>query len=663
MISVSDAEVGEIWVSGASRCLGYWDRAEATRETFEARIEGPGERDPRDWLRTGDMGFFHQGELYVCGRRKDVLIVRGQNHYPHDIEIVVEQATGVRKSGVAVVDGGEDGDTEIVVLAETASPRAAPDAAGIASAVRARLNLEVGRIVFIAPKSLPKTSSGKLMRYRAKQMWLAGELSVVGEYAPSRANDDAQLEEADGPFGFFRAKYRLTGEEAHTLIDAGLDSMDLVLFLHEVSELLAEKGARDLADQVDIRLIQQMSVRELFRLAARFEEAPETALAQVRRSITSVDEARRAEDEAMMRADRRLAFDPPRPALVPPGRAREILLTGATGFLGPFLLTSLLEQTDATIHCLVRGETTVRAAERLRSAMAETSKRDAAFWRVFERRVRPVRGDLDVPGMGLDPATWTSLADRIDTVYHNGAMVNYLFGYKRMRAANVVGTNEVLRFAFDGRPKVFNYVSTTFIYGWASKDVLYETDHNENMELLDFGYSQSKWVAEQVVADAGRRGLATRIFRPALITPAINGDGANFDITLRLIAFMIKYGIGVDALNQVSFVPVDVTANKHRGDLQSRRDRGRRLPRYARRLRQHGGRDPDHHAADGANVRAVRPALVRARGDQTLHARGSAVPAARLPGRLGRQHLGDGVQALRQFVLPGRPGGQRVGHG
>jgi thioester reductase-like protein len=130
-----------------------------------------------------------------------------------------------------------------------------------------------------------------------------------------------------------------------------------------------------------------------------------------------------------------------------------------------------------------------------------------------------------------------------------------------MRDANVGGTNEVLRLAFEGRAKSLNYVSTTFVFGWAVKKVLYETDSNENMELLDFGYSQSKWVSEQVVMDARRRGLATRIFRPALVSPSITGGGNNFDIAIRLVAFMVNHGIGVDALNQVSFVPADITAN------------------------------------------------------------------------------------------------------
>ena len=146
-------------------------------------------------------------------------------------------------------------------------------------------------------------------------------------------------------------------------------------------------------------------------------------------------------------------------------------------------------------------------------------------------------------------------------MFHNGATVNYLLNYDRMRDANVLGTNEVLRLAFEGKRKSFNYVSTTFVFGWAVKKVLYETDFNANMELLDFGYSQSKWVAEQVVMDARRQGLPTRIFRPALVSPSVTGGGNNFDIAVRLVAFMVNHGIGVDALNQVSFVPADITAN------------------------------------------------------------------------------------------------------
>jgi len=180
---------------------------------------------------------------------------------------------------------------------------------------------------------------------------------------------------------------------------------------------------------------------------------------------------------------------------------------------------------------------------------------------MFEARVIPVSGDLGQPKLGLMQDVWDFLASEIDTVFHNGATVNYLFNYDLMRDANVLGTNEVVRLAFEGRPKEFNYVSTTFVFGWAVKSVLYETDLNQNMELLDFGYSQSKWVAEQVVVDARTRGLSARIFRPALVSPSVTGGGNNFDIAVRLVAFMVNHGIGVDTLNQVSFVPADIVAN------------------------------------------------------------------------------------------------------
>ncbi len=555
---IADGAVGEVWLAGRSKCEAYWNRPELSREVFHARLAQGGE--DHTYLRTGDMGFLRDGELYVCGRRKDMLIVRGQNFYPQDVEAVVEQAVGVRQSGVAAVEASNG---EVVILAEASNPRAHPDLEGIGQRVRARLNLEAGRIVLVAPKSLPKTSSGKLMRQRSRQLWESGEMKVLGEFARDLTSDEDALRHAqEEPFGFFKAKYRLSGNEPHSLTDAGLDSLDLVLLMHEFSELLAKRGARELAEQVDIRLIQQMSIAELFRLAARFEEAPETAVAQVRLALSSLDKTRRSEEDAMMAADRHLSFQPEGETVSAVAAApKRILLTGATGFLGPFLLTSLLHHTSAKIYALVRATSPEHAAKRLRTAVAETSKRDTEFWRQFDRRVVAVCGDLDEPDLGLDPETWRRLADDVDTVYHNGAMVNYLFSYKRMRTANVVGTNEVLKLAFDGRPKVFNYVSTTFIFGWATKDVLYETDANDDMELLDFGYSQSKWTAEQVVLDARAKGLTTRIFRPALVTPAVNGDGANFDITLRLLAFMIKYGLGVDALNQVSFMPADVTAD------------------------------------------------------------------------------------------------------
>ena len=562
-IALEPGQIGEIWIAGGSKCLGCWNNPELTLKLFHARLVDDSPYDD-GYLRTGDMGFFHEGELFVCGRIKDMIILRGQNYYPQDIEAVVEKASGlIRANCVAAFQIHEDSEPALAIVAEVRSPKALPDPLKIAAAVRNYLNVEVALISFIAPRAIPRTSSGKIMRHKTKHMWLQGQFTVLSEF--SREKDDGLSTcgtMAQSPLDVLKARYNLTGTETYNLVEAGLDSLDLVVFMHEIKELLKDKGAEVLARQVDIGLVQRVSVAELFQLAEQLQRAPEEALIPLRHSLAAFREEQRAAEQRMMSSDSKLIFEPSTPAALPETPIlNNVLLTGGTGFIGPFLVKSLLEQTNAKLHVLVRSSDEHQGKQRLRAAMESMGSCPAELMDMFESRVMPVCGDLGQKDLALTPDSWDFLADEIDTVFHNGATVNYLLNYDRMRDANVLGTNEVLRLAFEGRPKSFNYVSTTFIFGWAVKKVLFETDFNKDMELLDFGYSQSKWVSEQVVMDAGRHGLTTRIFRPALVSPSITGGGNNFDIAVRLVAFMVNHGIGVDALNQVSFVPADITAN------------------------------------------------------------------------------------------------------
>jgi thioester reductase-like protein len=562
-VALEEGRIGEIWIAGGSKCPGFWNNPELTLKLFHARLVDDSPYDD-GYLRTGDMGFLHGGELFVCGRIKDMIIIRGQNYYPQDIEAVVEKASGlIRTNCVAAFQINEDSEPALAIVAEVKNPKALPDALKIAAAVRNYLNVEVALISFIAPRAIPRTSSGKIMRHKTKHMWLQGQFSVLSEFSREKDVEPSTSGSAgQSPFDVLKARYNLTGTESYNLVEAGLDSMDLVVFMHEIKELLKNKDADMLARQVDIGLIQRVSVAELFRLAEQLEHAPEDALVPLRQSLAAFREEQRAAEQLMMSNDRKLIFEPPAPALLPETPIlSNVLLTGGTGFIGPFLVKSLLEQTRAKIHVLVRASEERQGKQRLRAAMESMGPCPAELMEMFEDRVIPVCGDLGQKGLALTREDWDLLANEIDTVFHNGATVNYLLNYDRMRDANVLGTNEILRLSFEGRPKSFNYVSTTFIFGWAVKKVLYETDFNENMELLDFGYSQSKWVSEQVVMDARRQGLATRIFRPALVSPSVTGGGNNFDIAVRLVAFMVNHGIGVDALNQVSFVPADIMAN------------------------------------------------------------------------------------------------------
>ena len=447
--------MGEIWIAGSSKCLGYWNNPELTLKMFHARLVDDSPYDD-GYLRTGDMGFFHDGELFVCGRMKDMIIVRGQNYYPQDIEDVVEKASGlIRVNCVAAFQINEDTEPALAIVAEVKNPKALPDPLKIAAAVRNYLNVEVALISFIAPRAIPRTSSGKIMRHKTKQMWLEGQFTVLSEFSREKDAGAATCgSDVQSSFDVLKARYNLTGTESYNLVEAGLDSMDLVVFMHEIKELLKDKGAEMLARQVDIGLIQRVSVAELFQLAEQLESAPEEALVMLRHSVAAFREEQRAAEKQMMSDDRKLIFEPPAPALLPEIPVlNQVLLTGGTGFIGPFLVKSLLEQTRAKIHVLVRASDEEQGRQRLRAAMESMGPCAAGLMQMFEARVIPVCGDLGQPKLGLTQEAWDFLAHEIDTVFHNGATVNYLFNYDRMRDANVMGTNEILRLAFEGRPK------------------------------------------------------------------------------------------------------------------------------------------------------------------------------------------------------------------
>jgi 8-amino-7-oxononanoate synthase/acyl carrier protein len=191
--------VGEIWVSGPSVAQGYWNRADASAETFGAMLVQPelppAARAVSKWrpnagpyLRTGDLGFFDDGELFVTGRLKDLIIVRGRNHYPQDIEHAVEDACPlVRAGSIAAFAVDVEGRERVVVVAEL--ERGRRDQAEIASAfeaIRRRLatehELAVEAIVLVRPNSVPKTSSGKIQRHACKRQFLDGSLEVVEQH-------------------------------------------------------------------------------------------------------------------------------------------------------------------------------------------------------------------------------------------------------------------------------------------------------------------------------------------------------------------------------------------------------------------------------------------------------------------------------------------------
>ncbi|MET0399317.1 MAG: non-ribosomal peptide synthase/polyketide synthase [Longimicrobiaceae bacterium] len=175
--------VGEVWVAGPSVARGYWGRAEETAETFGALEAGTGEGP---FLRTGDLGFLDGGELFVTGRLKDLIVIRGRNHYPQDVEQTAIRSHPGLRAGLGAAFGVEEGGEERLVVVHEVSRQAAAgmDVEEVGEAIRRAVATEHGvqvhAVAVVRPGGVPRTSSGKVQRRACRARFLAGELPLVG---------------------------------------------------------------------------------------------------------------------------------------------------------------------------------------------------------------------------------------------------------------------------------------------------------------------------------------------------------------------------------------------------------------------------------------------------------------------------------------------------
>jgi fatty acid CoA ligase FadD32 len=172
---VSAGEVGEIWVRGPNVCAGYFGEPGETADTFGARSPG----EPENWLRTGDLGFLHEGQLYIAGRRKDLIVVAGRNHHPADIEITASDSAPEIRTGHIVAFGVDDGVREdLVLIAELGEPPA--DAAELIRRIRVAVaavhDIAPAEVVLVERGQIPRTSSGKVRRGECRTRYRRNEL-------------------------------------------------------------------------------------------------------------------------------------------------------------------------------------------------------------------------------------------------------------------------------------------------------------------------------------------------------------------------------------------------------------------------------------------------------------------------------------------------------
>ena len=166
--------IGEIWTRGDNVALGYWRKPEQTTKVFRARINNPSEGTPAGpWLRTGDLGAVSDGELFIMGRLKDLLIVDGRNHYPEDIEATIREITGGRVAAISVEDEASENLVAIVEVKPTSQLDSVRH--DVAEAIWKLHNLRVDDLVLVSPGSIPITTSGKIRRASCGQQYREGE--------------------------------------------------------------------------------------------------------------------------------------------------------------------------------------------------------------------------------------------------------------------------------------------------------------------------------------------------------------------------------------------------------------------------------------------------------------------------------------------------------
>ncbi|WP_433242134.1 fatty acyl-AMP ligase [Actinomadura nitritigenes] len=188
-----DGHVGEIWVHGPNTAAGYWRNSERSQDTFGGELAEPGGLPAGPWMRTGDYGVVHEGELYVTGRIKDLIIVDGRNHYPQDIEVTAQEAhPAVRPDHVAAFALPGEETERLVVVAERNRrvPLGRLDLDEVESAVRGAVNVEhemsVHAFLLVEPGAVSRTSSGKIARAATRQRYLDGALPTTAARLASR---------------------------------------------------------------------------------------------------------------------------------------------------------------------------------------------------------------------------------------------------------------------------------------------------------------------------------------------------------------------------------------------------------------------------------------------------------------------------------------------
>lgn len=526
---------GELYIGGVRLARGYLHQPTTTATQF---IPDPfSQQEGARLYKTGDLvRYLPDGTLDFLGRIDQQIKIRGYRVEPGEIEAVLEKHPSVRE---AVVIAQENGAKNVRLVAYiTALPQQEVHLADLRGFAQQQLPTYMVPSAYVRLDEFPLTPHGKVDRKALPAAEVAG---LNRDYTAPTTELEQQLAalwaEVLGidPIGIDENFFEVGG---HSLLATELIYRMRTFF------------------QLDLPLRLLFEVPTIAGMARAIESMRQTgsAAAVVASLAVDLDAEATLEPEIVIRPTVIHSQDVSEP--------RALFLTGATGFLGTFLLAELLAQTPATLYCLVRCTTSQEGKERLQKLLE-----DASLWKPeYEARIIALAGDLGRPLLGLSEAAFAQLADSIDGIYHSGALVKTTYPYQALKAVNVSGTHEIVRLAATHKIKPLHYISTLSVFSyksrpttWTGPFVVQEEDSiEEHREQMHGGYAQSKWVAEKLVTLARAQGLPVSIYRLSLVSGhSQSGMWKAEDGLSRALKGCIQLGYLPYVTGKLDMVPVD----------------------------------------------------------------------------------------------------------
>jgi thioester reductase-like protein len=517
---------GEICIGGSAVVREYLADDALTSARFAPDPYLAGGR----MYRSGDRGILRStGELEFLGRADYQIKVRGVRIELGEIESRLREFPGVIEA-VAIPWKNQIGATEIDAQVLVSGPEVTP------TRLRAHLELvlpaaAVPARVHVAER-FPLTPAGKIdRRALAASVPKAAHAGFVAPQTPLQKLVVSTIAE-------------ILGDQR-----VGLEDSFLAL---GGTSLSAVRAASVLGPRLGRRLRSQLFLepRKLIEICAELESGDAGP-----RDSTAL--LRLLESDAVL--DPRIAL---RAAPTVAAPLQSVLLTGASGFFGGFVLAELLRETQANIVCLVRAQTPEAAAARVEANLSGLGCAVEAS--ALAARVSFLCADVAEADFGLSRQEFLGLSERVDSVFHVAAQVSMLLPYEVLRASNSLAVQRVLTFATTSRPKTVHYVSTVEVLTDMHRhapDALAERGAASSPALLDSGYAQSKWVAEKLIEQGRQRGITAYIHRAGRLTgDSASGAFNEKDFLVGLLDACGKVGAAPDLDVIVDMTPVDVAS-------------------------------------------------------------------------------------------------------